>query len=78
MIVFILRVAFNIPLVDANPDGVNMLTFHGAKGLDCKHVILMSLENDPSNENKLMKREIYGVHAVHDEHPTADNLSPVV
>ena len=66
------------PVAEGSPDGVNLLTYHAAKGLEWKHVILMSLDDDPSNENKLMKREIYGVHAVHEEHPTADNLFPVV
>ena len=75
---FMQWLSINNPVAEGNPEGVNMLTYHGAKGLEWKHVILMSLENDPSNENKLMKREIYGVHAVHDEHPTADNLFPVV
>ena len=68
----------NNPVAEGNPDGVNLLTYHAAKGLEWKHVILMSLDDDPSDENKLMKREIYGVHAVHEEDPTADNLFPVV
>ena len=75
---FMQWLSINNPVAEGNPEGVNMLTYHAAKGLEWKHVILMSLENDPSNENKLMKREIYGVHAVHDEHPTADNIFPVV
>ena len=66
---FMQWLSINNPVAEGNPEGVNMLTYHGAKGLEWKHVILMSLDNDPSNENKLMKREIYGVHAVHEEHP---------
>lgn len=66
------------PVAEGNPDGVNLLTYHGAKGLEWKHVILMSLDNDPSNEIKLIKREIYGVHAIHNEQPDADNLFPIV
>ena len=68
----------NNTVAEGNPDGVNLLTYHAAKGLEWKHVILMSLDDDPSDENKLMKREIYGVHAVHEVDPTADNLFPVV
>lgn len=61
-----------------DPDGVQLLTIHKSKGLQWKYVIVSSLGHHPADKKKLVKRNIYGVHAVHDEEPTAENPFPGV
>lgn len=54
--------------------GVQLLTFHGAKGLEWKYVFLLMDETlDPKD---VLKREFYGIHHFHPDMPTADNLYP--
>lgn len=61
-----------------DPDGVRLYTYHGSKGLEWDTVILISLDDDPLNTNKLQSRYFYGVQAFHREGdlPSADNLYP--
>lgn len=61
-----------------DPDGVRLYTYHGSKGLEWDTVILLSLDDDPLNSNKLQSRYFYGVQAFHKEgdQPSADNLYP--
>ncbi len=61
-----------------DPDGVRLYTYHGSKGLEWDTVILISLDDDPLNTNKLQSRYFYGVQAFHKEgdQPSADNLYP--
>lgn len=62
--------------VSGSKNGVQLFTFHSSKGLEWKTVILMSLDNDFLNEDKLIKREIFGVHRIYKENPSENNLSP--
>lgn len=57
-----------------NPEGVQLHTYHSCKGLQWKYVILMSLNQNVRNEEDTVKKEVYGVHVVHPEKPTAKNL----
>lgn len=61
-----------------DPDGVRLYTYHGSKGLEWDTVILLSLDDDPLNTNKLESRYFYGVQAFHQEgdQPSATNLYP--
>lgn len=61
---------------DAN--GVQLHTYHSCKGLQWKHVILMSLNTNVSDLKKAVRSETYGVHPVHVEEPTAENPYPNV
>lgn len=62
--------------VSGNKNGVQLFTFHSSKGLEWKTVILMNLDNDFLNENKLIKHEIFGVHRIYKQNPSEDNLFP--
>ena len=66
------------PACPGDENGIQLITCHGAKGLEWKYVFLMSLNYDPVEERKMLKREIFGVHAIHDTVPTKDNLFPEV
>lgn len=61
-----------------DPDGVRLYTYHGSKGLEWDTVILLSLDDDPLNTNKLESLYFYGVQAFHQkgDQPSADNLYP--
>ncbi len=55
-------------------NGVQLLTYHGSKGLEWKYVfVLMDWTKD---DQKILSREFYGVHHFHPEQPSADNLYP--
>lgn len=66
------------PMGGADAKGVQLYTYHSCKGLEQKYVILMSLNNDEGNEAKIIRNEIYGVHAVHVFEPSIDQLYPEV
>ena len=57
-------------------DGVQLFTYHGAKGLEWKNVILLSLEDEILDENTMISRNVYGVHVFHEDEPNADNPYP--
>jgi len=63
-------------LGNSSVDGVTLSTYHGAKGLEWKYVILLSLSNDP--QSKVDRYEYFGVSAFHpDGHgPSVDDLYP--
>lgn len=64
--------------VSGDPDGVQLHTYHSCKGLQWKYVILTSLNTDVAEINKIVRNEIYGVHAVHTDEPSIDNPYPEV
>lgn len=66
------------PACPGDEDGVQLLTCHGAKGLEWKYVFLTSLDDDPADTRKLIKREVFGVHAVHKCAPSRENPFPEV
>lgn len=54
--------------------GVQLLTYHGAKGLEWKYVFLLMDETlEPMD---ILRRELYGIHHFHPCIPSADNLHP--
>jgi len=59
-----------------NPDGVVLTTYHRAKGLEWKNVVLLSMDNNVANEKRVISGSIFGVHFVRTEAPTKDNLFP--
>ena len=63
---------------EGNSEGVQVLTYHKAKGLQWKYVVLCSLNDDKLSDNKVIGREIYGVHYEYAELPTSENLFPEV
>lgn len=66
------------PKGSGNPDGVQLITYHSSKGLQWKYVILMSLNKNVDDNQKLIQNEIYGVHAVHATKPSDQNPYPDV
>ena len=55
-------------------NGVQLLTYHGAKGLEWKYVfVLMDETLDQAN---ILSRDFYGIHHFHPELPSAENLYP--
>lgn len=64
--------------VSGDPDGVQLHTYHSCKGLQWKYVILTSLNTDVAEINKMVRYEIYGVHAVHTDEPSKENPYPEV
>lgn len=66
------------PVGCGEPNGVQLHTYHSCKGLQWKYVILMSLNNNVADIDNAVKREIFGVHPVHETEPTAENPYPDV
>lgn len=66
------------PMGSGDPEGVQLHTYHSCKGLQWKYVILMSLNTDVANMDKAVKNEMYGVHAIHEVEPSAENPYPDV
>lgn len=64
--------------ISGDPDGVQLHTYHSCKGLQWKYVILTSLNTDVAEINKMVRYEIYGVHAVHTDEPSKENPYPEV
>ena len=57
-------------------NGVQLLTYHGSKGLEWKYVFALLDENlDQAN---ILSREFYGIHHFHPELPSATNLYPTM
>ncbi len=55
-------------------NGVQLLTYHGAKGLEWKYVFL--LMDETMEPMDILRRELYGIHHFHPDQPSADNLYP--
>lgn len=66
------------PACHGDTEGVQLHTYHSCKGLQWKYVILTSLDTDVTNDGKVVKNDIYGVHIAHDNKPTAANPYPAV
>lgn len=64
------------PVQAGDADGIRLVTYHGAKGLEWNHVVVMSLQNDPLEEKLMIKRAFYGVSAFHVNKPNSMNLYP--
>ena len=57
-------------------EGVNILTYHGSKGLQWPVVIMFSLGNDQLSETQVPKRFLWDVNHVRKGVPSAANLYP--
>lgn len=57
-------------------EGVNILTYHGSKGLQWPLVIMFSLNNDLLSDKQVAKSFLWDVRAVRKAIPTAGNLYP--
>ena len=57
-------------------EGVNILTYHGSKGLQWPLVIMFSLNNDLLSDKQVAKNFLWDVLAVRKGTPTASNLYP--
>lgn len=57
-------------------EGVNILTYHGSKGLQWPLVIMSSLTNDLLSDKMLAKSFLCDVRPVRKDTPTAENLYP--
>ena len=54
--------------------GVQVMTFHGAKGLQWKYVFM--LMDESLSDKDILKDDFYGIHHFHPDEPSADNLYP--
>ncbi len=63
------------PGIGGDEKGVQLYTYHGCKGLEQKYTVLTSL-NDDATDDKIISREIYGVHFAHVTEPTAEDFYP--
>ncbi len=61
---------------DAN--GVQLLTYHGSKGLQWKYVILTQLNEKKIDPKKCVRQNIYGIHFNYAEQPSAATPYPEV
>ena len=61
-----------------NPEGVQLLTYHGSKGLENKYVILTSLDSRIESGSSFMMHNIFGVQFERTEKPTSENPNPEV
>ena len=59
---------------DVQRDGVNILTYHGSKGLEWNIVILYSLGTSFLKEGPLMKRSFIGVNTMRKGRPSKENF----
>lgn len=74
---FITRIQDHGITVDGyDTDGVNVLTYHGSKGLQWPVVILFSLNNDLLNDTHTCKSFLWDVLAVRKDSPNGANLYP--
>lgn len=55
-------------------NGVQLLTYHGAKGLEWKYVFMLIDEN--LEDMEILKKDFYGIHHFHPQMPSANNLYP--
>ena len=55
-------------------NGVQLLTYHGAKGLEWKYVFM--LMDESLDKENILRRDFYEIHHFHPELPTAENLYP--
>lgn len=55
-------------------NGVQLLTYHGAKGLEWKYVFMLIDEN--LEDMEILKKDFYGIHHFHPQMPSADNRYP--
>ena len=60
----------------ASDEGVRLYTYHKSKGLEWKVVIMLSLDNDPSDDLDIATKEMLGCHTHRSELPTAINTNP--
>ena len=66
------------PAGAGDASGIQLLTYHGSKGLEWKVTILLSLDDDPVEENNLVRRGFFGVQTVREVAPTAEDLYPAM
>lgn len=64
------------PVQAGDADGIRLATYHGAKGLEWNHVVVMSLQNDPLEERMMIQKAFYGVSVFHVNKPSSVNLYP--
>ena len=60
----------------ANEEGVRLFTYHKAKGLEWKVVIMMSLDKDPSEATDIAIKNMLGCRCHREQKPTMDNFNP--
>ena len=66
------------PQVVGDVNGVQLMTYHGSKGLEWKYVILTSLGDKKDDANDIAKKQVYGVHFRYTEQPSAEKSYPEV
>lgn len=64
------------PVLTGNREGVNLVTYHRAKGLEWKNVVLLDLDYDHIDEKLLLRRNLFGIHASRIAFPSSENLFP--
>lgn len=73
---FLYYLETNPPILSGEKEGINLVTYHGSKGLEWDNVILLDLDNNPINPSNLVRRNFFGIHAQRVAPPTGVNLFP--
>lgn len=60
----------------ANEVGVRLFTYHKSKGLEWKVVIMLSLDDDVSQDTEIAKKSVQGCHYHRKDKPTPENTNP--
>lgn len=60
----------------ANEEGVRLFTYHKSKGLEWKVVIMLSLDDDVSQDTEIAKKSVLGCHYHRKDKPTPENTNP--
>lgn len=73
---FLYYLETNPPILPGEKEGINLVTYHGSKGLEWDNVVLLDLDNDPISLSNLVRRNFFGIHAQRVAPPTGESLFP--
>ena len=75
---FIEYLTITDPTCKGDANGVQLLTYHGSKGLQWKYVILTQLNEKKIDSKKCVRQNIYGIHFHYAEQPSVTTPYPEV
>lgn len=75
---FIEYLTITDPTGKGDANGVQLLTYHGSKGLQWKYVILTQLNEKKIDSKKNVRQNIYGIHFHYAEQPSVSTPYPEV
>lgn len=75
---FIEYLTITDPTGKGDANGVQLLTYHGSKGLQWKYVILTQLNEKKTDSKKCVRQNIFGIHFHYTEQPSVTTPYPEV